>query len=65
MIKHIYSFILIGFVCISCHQKQEKVTITEKDTNKEYIHGESIMLNEVIHPARMAIGNNQLLKFRI
>lgn len=60
MIKHIYLFILIGLVCISCHQKQEKVTITKKTVNKEYIHGESILLNEVIHPARMAIGNNQL-----
>lgn len=59
-IRQILTCIMAGSVCYACHVEPNEKQPTVETAKKEYLKRESIFIDEVIRPARMAIGNNQL-----
>ena len=59
-IRQILICIMAGSVCYACHVEPKEKQPTVETVKKEYLKRESIFIDAVIHPARMAIGNNQL-----
>ena len=59
-IRQILTCIMAGSVCYACHVEPKEKQPSIETAKKEYLKRESIFIDEVIRPARMAIGNNQL-----
>lgn len=59
-IRQILTCIMAGSVCYACHVEPNEKQPTVETAKKEYLKRESIFIDEVIRPARMAISNNQL-----
>ena len=59
--KRMYLFIFSCIICFSCHEKNNtKTTTISGKANVEYVYGERLLLDVILHPARMAIGNDLL-----